>query len=303
MPIKKQNRFLRQYHADLKNLSAKEFIEIVESLRDHKTLKPAVQVNLSLQFEDAVLSGDIGEVRELLDQIDKDESPHAFNSTIATNTNPRRQLSFNVAFGQRLVTFQLQNTARAQAQPLFDIVSKKLPEVEASPTTDASQVATTSEGQKETYLPGAFRPTLIPEVSERDVFVIMSFKREHRDAFNLAISPVLSKLGFKAIRVDQIQHNTTVTPEIVRQIESSAFVVADLTGERPNVYYEVGYAHRADKEVILMARKDTAVHFDVAAINRIEYDDFTDLVEALEKRVRAIADRRGITIPADEIED
>ena len=31
---------------------------------------------------------------------------------------------------------------------------------------------------------------------------------------------------------------------------------------------------------MLIARKGTAVHFDVAAINRIDYEDFTELVDA-----------------------
>jgi nucleoside 2-deoxyribosyltransferase len=132
--------------------------------------------------------------------------------------------------------------------------------------------------------------------STKDIFVIMSFNDEHRDSYFIAIEPTLRKLGFNPIRVDQIQHTNTVTKEIYERIEQSAFVVADLTGERPNVYYEVGWAHRAGKEVILVAKKGTSVHFDVAAINRIDYKDYTDLCEALEKRVTAVADNLGITI-------
>ncbi|MCG8319773.1 MAG: hypothetical protein MI921_09755 [Cytophagales bacterium] len=122
----------------------------------------------------------------------------------------------------------------------------------------------------------------------------MSFQDDYRDTYNLAIKPTIEKLGFKCVRVDEIQHNATVTPEIMRQIERATFVVADLTGERPNVYYEVGYAHRADKEVILMARKDHAVHFDVASINRINYQDLTELTTALELRIKSIKERLGL---------
>lgn len=130
----------------------------------------------------------------------------------------------------------------------------------------------------------------------RDVFVIMSFNDEHRDSYFVAIQPTLRALGFNAVRVDEIQHNNTVTKEIYEAIEKSVFVVADLTGEKPNVYYEVGWAHKAGKEVILIARKETSVHFDVAAISRIEYKDFTDLCSALEKKVRAVAGRLGIKV-------
>ena len=183
--------------------------------------------------------------------------------------------------------------------PLWEKVQEKFPEANQliGPKESADSETTVTENSPEIYLPGAFRPTPMPEVSERDVFVIMSFKKEHRDAFNLAIGPTLEKLGYNAIRVDQIQHNTTVTPEIMRQIEKAVFIVADLTGERPNVYYEVGYAHRADKEVILVAKNESAVHFDVAAINRIEYEDYTALSVALEKRVKAIMERLGHTLP------
>ena len=203
-------------------------------------------------------------------------------------------LSLNV--GTKVVSFNAQNFVREQAEQLYN----KLTSFIAVASESVEAAAPTTPSPK--YMPGPFAPVQLPqEASSKKVFVIMSFDPAHRDGYFIAIEPTLKSLGFDPIRVDQIQHNKTVTSEIISQIEGSAFVIADLTGERPNVYYEVGWAHRADKEVVLVARKDTAVHFDVAAINRIEYTDYTELCASLRKRIISIADKLGIeTGAADE---
>jgi len=297
MPIQRTNRVLKQYQADVTGFNGRKFVDLVDSFGGESILAPIAQFQVNLQYGDAQVSGDLQEVKSLLDQVDKGDSPHNFTCTITSNSNPRRNLTISVSFGQRMVTFQGQGFTAEQGGPLLAKVEKALPEVKGSVATPAPD---TGAPDAVDFLPGAFKPIPIPTVSDRDVFVIMSFAREHRDAYHLAIEPLLKSKGFNPIRVDEIQHNTTVTVEIIRQIEKAAFVVADLTGERPNVYYEVGYAHRADKEVILVARKDSAVHFDVAAINRIDYEDYTELKEALEKRVRAISERLGLDSLADE---
>lgn len=303
MPIQNLNRNLRQYHADLSKYSADDYLNLVEEISKEPDFQPILQINLNLQFGEVQITGDINECKNLIKQVDPDDPPHAFNVTIQTNTNPRKTVSFNISHAQRLVTIQIQNAEKKISKKIVKLVQEKLPlQEDASPTNQ--QVTETSlsssDSTKPEYLPGAFRPISMPELSDNDVFIIMSFAKEHRDAFFVAIDPVLKNLGFNPVRVDQIQHNATVTPEILRQIERSVFVVADLTGEKPNVYYEVGYAHRADKEVILISKRDTAVHFDVAAINRIIYDDFTELTTALEKRVRATADRLDLTLNEEE---
>ena len=298
MPLQRTNRNLKQYVSDINKLTPSKFLDLIDTLQAEKILNPILQAAVNLQFSDAQISGDVTEVRSLIDQVEDDNHPQSYNVSITSNTNPRKSLSISVSFPQRLVTFQGQGLTKEEAKPLLDKVEKILPEV----TNDIVGPAQISEPviakEEQEFLPGAFRPIPIPKVSDRDVFVIMSFSRKHRDAYFLAIQPALEDKGFNAIRVDEIQHNTTVTVEIIRQIEKSAFVVADLTGERPNVYYEVGYAHRADKEVILMAKKDSAVHFDVAAINRIDYEDYTELKDALSKRIDGIIDRLGLTTDA-----
>ena len=69
-------------------------------------------------------------------------------------------------------------------------------------------------------------------------------------------------------------------------ILSSRLVVADLTHERPNVYFELGYARGVGKTVITIARRDAVIHFDVKDWTYIPYIDSRTLERDLKDRLR-----------------
>ena len=74
-------------------------------------------------------------------------------------------------------------------------------------------------------------------------------------------------------------------PRILSEIETSEFLIADLTHERPNVYYEIGHAHAMSKRVILVRKKGTKLHFDVAHRKCPEYENTTNLKKLLRETV------------------
>jgi len=74
------------------------------------------------------------------------------------------------------------------------------------------------------------------------------------------IKSVLRNLGSKQHVLMRIEHADLITKRILEEIRTSEFLCADLTGERPSVYYEVGYAHAIGKRVILYRKKDTRIH-------------------------------------------
>lgn len=123
--------------------------------------------------------------------------------------------------------------------------------------------------------------------SDNIVFIMMGISSENpalEDSLN-AIKRAALHHGIPGVRVDEIEHSKKITDVILDKIKNSRFLVCDITNERPNVYYELGYAHGIGKEVILVADKDTKLHFDIKDYNIILYKNCTDLQNRVERRI------------------
>lgn len=121
-------------------------------------------------------------------------------------------------------------------------------------------------------------------------FVIMSIDKSNpqsEDAFS-AIKEVCKNFSIKAVRADEIEHSDKITDIILESIKRSEFLIADVSGERPNVYYEIGYAHAIGKRPIIYRRAGTKIHFDLANYNIPEYGGVYELKDKLTKRLTEI---------------
>ena len=126
---------------------------------------------------------------------------------------------------------------------------------------------------------------------ERDyVFIIMAMIGDDPQLTDIhyAISKTCKSLNLKAERVDQIEHTGRITDKIIECINKAEIVIADLTHNRPNCYYEAGYAHGIGKNVIFTAREKTELQFDLKDYSVIFYPNATTLKERIFKRIKAI---------------
>ena len=137
-------------------------------------------------------------------------------------------------------------------------------------------------------------PQATAEYEPDTAFVMMQIdpqKPELEDLYN-AIKECFAKFGIEAVRADEIEHEDMITKKIMERIRTSEFLIADLTGERPSVYYEIGYAHALNRKVIMYRNSGGKLHFDLAAYNCPEYSNLTNLKIQLMRRLEQVTNRK-----------
>lgn len=114
-----------------------------------------------------------------------------------------------------------------------------------------------------------FRISGIEEIPDT-CFVLMPFREEFNEIYSL-IRDALSKLKIKTIRADELAVPGLITDQIAEQIARSEFVLADITGQNPNVMYEIGIALTLGKHVILISQESQRIPFDISTYRILIY--------------------------------
>jgi len=103
-----------------------------------------------------------------------------------------------------------------------------------------------------------------------------------------SIKEAAQRCGINAERVDEPHSNDRITDRILESIRKAEFVIVDLTGSRPNVFYEAGYAQGIGKTPIYIAREGTKLEFDLKDYPIIFFRSLKSLKDSLEARLRGL---------------
>lgn len=128
--------------------------------------------------------------------------------------------------------------------------------------------------------------------TDRTGFIAISFSDESARILEV-LKEGIKRAGFNPIVIKDEEHNNQIVPEIRKYIKRCRFLVMDCSYPNYGAYYEAGIAAGEGKEVIICCRKDsfdskdTRPHFDIAQQSMIIWEDETDLIERLVRRIEA----------------
>ena len=116
-------------------------------------------------------------------------------------------------------------------------------------------------------------------------FVLMPFKDSEFDQsyYTKVIKPTIENhLKLQCIRSDEITTPGVINDQIYTAIVKAKVLIAEVSTQNPNVFYELGVAHTLDKDVYILRQKDAKrPPFDISTDRAIVYDDEEDLKQKI----------------------
>ena len=131
----------------------------------------------------------------------------------------------------------------------------------------------------------------------------MPFDKNFDDVYLFAIKQAIEKNGRVSERVDQQFFSGDIIQRMLLRIGTADLLVADISGNNPNVFYEMGLAeglgmsindngisYTENKKKIIYISQDENAPFDIQSQNRIHYNRFAihELEENLRKAIEEV---------------
>ncbi len=86
------------------------------------------------------------------------------------------------------------------------------------------------------------------------------------------LAKTLEPLGYTVLRADKISQPGLITLQVLEAGLTADLVVADLTDQNPNVFYELAVRHAIEKPIIHIIDSVQAIPFDVSDFRTIKFD-------------------------------
>ncbi len=126
-------------------------------------------------------------------------------------------------------------------------------------------------------------------MSKPRAFVLMPFDASFDEIYNLFIADALVEAGYEVFRADDIQNQRSILKDIIEPIFTFDLVVADLTTNNPNVFYELGIAHALGKKVVLLTQDVNDLPFDLRSYRVVAYSTHFALMRQAKDELTQLA--------------
>ena len=110
----------------------------------------------------------------------------------------------------------------------------------------------------------------------KKAFVIMPFDDEIANSvYEHCTIPICKEFNLHVERADEIFTPNPILDDIRFAIEKSTVIIADISGNNPNVFYELGMSHMLKRKQTIMITHDefNGIPFDISHIRIIQYQN------------------------------
>lgn len=114
----------------------------------------------------------------------------------------------------------------------------------------------------------------------------MPFAASFDGIWSHVIKPAIAAESDSCRRADDFFTVGAVIHDVLKRIDDADYVLADLTGRNPNVFFEVGYARARSKPTILIAQDIDDVPFDLRDQRVLVYKDTAAGADELRTAIR-----------------
>lgn len=101
------------------------------------------------------------------------------------------------------------------------------------------------------------------------------------------IKTTCEQFNYEVVRADDFYTNGLIIEDILNSIRKASIIIADVTPNNPNVFYEVGFAHGIGKTTILLSdRNREKLPFDISGFRTLFYENTINGKSEVETRLR-----------------
>lgn len=107
------------------------------------------------------------------------------------------------------------------------------------------------------------------------------------EVFSYLIAPVCEELGYKPVRVDQVDAVDNINETIINYLKTAPMVVADMTGHNPNAFYELGFRQALELPLVPIIQTGNKLPFDVISQRTVFYNLSVGKIEQSKRDLKA----------------